>query len=394
MITAKKFNKLQASSSNEFNQKGIAMPKGIIILVGLCLLAIAFSCSVMRPRWQSVPITKPETEIADLLNLKYDDLKRLKAKPLYQFSPQELDVYLGYLQSLEPDLRQRIQHLARKCIGQPYAIYLLGEFPFEIYDPQPLYSLSKSDCVVFSEHIYAMALSYDWKSFFAMLQRIRYKNGEIGLATRNHYTEFDWDVNNAWLVRDITEELGGQDVVRVTTVVDRAKFLSRWGIGQIIPVDTVTWCYLPVELLPKIIHQLKPGDFVNIVRGDENNKWVGHVGLITVSDDGTVNFLHSTSPRVKEEPLLGLYESASKENNAKRLYNEQVQKKNQKFMAYNEKLRQKNNGQPSAKEKKLLSMRPYFYGFKFLRLQEDPIWELMKIEGPFAPKVKIGPFID
>ncbi|MDZ7319643.1 MAG: DUF1460 domain-containing protein [candidate division KSB1 bacterium] len=370
------------------------MQKGILIVLSLGLLGMSVSCGVMRPRWKSVSITKPEIEVADLLNLKYDELKKLKAKPLYKFSPQELDIYLGYLQSVEPDLRLRIQHLARKCLGQPYDIYLLGEFPFEIYDPQPLFSLSKSDCVVFSEHIYAMALSYDWKSFFAMLQRIRYKNGEIGLATRNHYTEFDWDVNNAWLVRDITEELGGQEVVRVTTVVDRAKFLSRWGIGQIIPVDTVTWSYLPVELLPKVIHQLKPGDFVNIVRGYEDNKWVGHVGLITVSDDGTVNFLHSTHPRVKEEPLLGLYENAAKENEAKRLYNEKVQQKNQKIIAYNEQLKQKHGGKASNKTKKLLATRPYFYGFKFLRLQDDPIWELMKIEGPFAPKVKIGPFID
>lgn len=370
------------------------MQKALIIGLGLSLLAISLSCGVMRPRWKDITLTKPETEIADLLNLTYDDLKRLKAKPLYQFSPQELDGYLGYLQSMEPNLRQRIQHLARKCVGQPYDIYLLGEFPFEIYDPQPLFSLSKSDCVVFCEHIYAMALAYDWKSFFAMLQRIRYKNGEIGLATRNHYTEFDWDVNNAWLVRDITEELGGPEVVQVTTVVDRAKFLSRWGIGQIIPVDTVTWCYLPVALLPKVIHQLKPGDFVNIVRGYEDNKWVGHVGLITVSDDGTVNFLHSASPRVKEEPLLGLYEAAARENEAKRIYNEQVQQKNQKIIAHNEKLKQKTDSTAATKQKKLLSTRPYFYGFKFLRLQEDPFWELMKIEGPFAPKVKVGPFSD
>ncbi len=370
------------------------MKKLRILLIILIILLTISSCSVMRPKWKSVVMTKEETEAANLLNIQYDALKKLKSKPLYKFTPKELDVYLGYLQSIEPDLRQRVQHLAQKCVGQPYQIYLLGEFPFEIYDPDPLYSLEKSDCVVFSEHVYAMALSYDWKSFFAMLQRIRYKNGEIGLATRNHYTEFDWDVNNDWLVQDVTEELAGDQTAWEMTIVDRAKFLLKWEIGQFIPVDTVKWSYIPYELLPKVIDKLQPGDFVNIVRGYENNKWVGHVGLITESEGGIINFLNSTSPKVKEEPLLNLYRTAKKFNENRRLYNEKVQKKNRKIMAHNKKLRKKNDGKKSPKEKKLIPTKPYFYGFKFFRLRNDPLWELMKKEGPFAPEIKISPIFD
>ena len=291
-------------------------------------------------------------------------------------------------------MQQRVQHLAQKCVGEPYQIYLLGEFPFEIYDAEPLFSLGKSDCVVFSEHIYAMALSYDWKSFIAMLQHIRYKNGEIGLATRNHYTEFDWDVNNGWLLQDVNEELASDQTAWETTVVDRAKFLSKWGVGQFIPADTVKWSYIPYELLPKVIDKLQPGDFVNIVRGYENNKWVGHVGLITVGEGGTINFLNSTAPKVKEEPLLNLYRTAKKYNETRRLYNEKVQKKNQKIMAHNQKLRKKNTGKKSPKEKKLIPIKPYFYGFKFLRLRNDPLWELMKKEGPYAPEIKVSPVFD
>ncbi len=362
-----------------------------IILISL--LAIS-SCTIMQPKWKSVVLTKEEAEAASLLNIQPDVLKELKSQPLYQFTPRELDSYLGYLQAIEPDLRKRIQHLAQKCVGQPYRIFLLGEFPFEIYDSDPLYSLGKSDCVVFSEHIYAMALSYDWKSFFAMLQRIRYKNGEIGLATRNHYTEFDWDVNNSWLVQDVTDELAGDQTAWETTIVDRAQFLSKWGIGQFIPVDTVKWSYLPYELLPQVIDKLQPGDFVNIVRGYENNKWVGHVGLITRSEDGTINFLHSTNPEVKAEPLMDLYSNAKQSNDEKRKYNEEAKLKNEKIIALNEETREDNKRLKSLKEKKLIATKPYFYGFKFLRLREDPIWELMKLEGPFAPELKISPIFD
>ena len=159
-------------------------------------------------------------------------------------------------------------------------------------------------------------------------------------------------------------------------------------------MDTVKWSYIPYELLPQIIDKLQPGDFVNIVRGNENNKWVGHVGLITVGEGGIVNFLNSTNPRVKEEPLMDRYRNAKELNENRRLYNEEVRRKNQKIMARNQKLRDKNNGIKSPKEKKLIPMKPYFYGFKFLRLREDPLWELMKLEGPFAPRLKISPIFD
>jgi len=365
--------------------------KSSFLISCLISVSIIFSCGIMRPKWKSLVLSSEETESADILNIDYDSIKMLTSKPLHKFSPQELDQYLGYLQYMEPDLRKRVQHLARKSIGQPYQIFLLGEFPFEIYDTDPLFSLGKGDCVVFSEHIYAMALSYDWKSFFAMLQRIRYKNGEIGMATRNHYTEFDWDVNNNWLVEDITEKLAGSQTAYETSIVDRAKFLSRWGIGQIISVDTVTWSYIPFQLLPEVIDKLQSGDFVNIVRGYDDSKWVGHVGLISVSEDGTVNFLHSTRPKVKEQPLMELFDSAEKYNAERRLHNQKVYQQNQEIIAHNKKLRQKNKGEKSPREKKLLKTRPCFYGFKFLRLRDDPIWELMKIDGTSAPKVRTAP---
>lgn len=323
-------------------------------LTSLCLLLALNGCIAMRPRWKGIKLTTYELESAKRAKIGKEELKKLKAKPLYKFTEQELDKYLGYLQEVEPNLRKRVQHLARKSIGQPYQIYLLGEFPFEIYDSDPLYSLKKSDCLVFCEHIYAMALAHNWPSFFALLQRIRYKNGEISMLTRNHETAPDWNPNNAWLVRDITEELVGEKVERGTMIVDRASFFKQWDIGQDIPVDTLELSYIPYDVLPEIINKLQMGDFVNIIRGDENSKWAGHVGLITMGDDGTVNFLHSVRPQVVEQPIMELYYNAVKNN---------------------EKHHEKN--------------KPYFCGFKFLRLREDPINELIKIDGQGAPRVSV-----
>jgi hypothetical protein len=303
------------------------------------------------------------------------------------FTEPELDRYLDFLQKFKPDLRARVQFIARKFIGQPYEIYLLGEFPFEIYDRQPLYSLGKSDCVVFSEHVYAMALSHDWRSFITMLQRIRYKDGRIGMMTRNHYTEYDWDRNNSWLVEDITERLAGDRVVRDTTVIDKARFFSKYGIGAEIPPDKFIWSYIPYQLLPEIIDSLQAGDFVNIVRGYGGGRWVGHVGLVTVNPDGTRNFLHSTSPQVKEEPLLQVYDGGDPYNQRRESYNAYLETANAEIRRYNESLQRNPIKRLFHHSKKYLTPQPYFLGFKFLRLRANPLTELHRIDGPDAPRI-------
>ncbi len=342
----------------------------------LILILFINGCGVFQPAWKKIQLSNEELETIELLKIDDQTIKKLDAKPLYKFNEKELDTYLGYLQFIEPDLRKRIQHLARKCIGQQYQIFLLGEFPVELFDSEPLFSLQKSDCVVFSEHIYAMALAFDWKSFFGMLQRIRYKNGEISLVTRNHYTELDWNRNNNWLVEDITDKLGGKYVVTVNSTYDKAKFFRKWGLGRDIHPDTLNWTYIPYQHIEKVIDKLKPGDFVNVIRGNDESKWVGHVGLITRGANGEINFLHSAKPEVREQPLLGYMQESLKLN----LYRKQ---KNQKIYEYNEKIIKNQS------DKKLKTPLPYFYGFKFLKLRQDPLWELVKIDGFRAPKVTI-----
>lgn len=239
--------------------------------------------------------------------------ENLAQRPLYTFNEMEVDAYLKMLHEREPDAIRRIIHLGRKNIGQPYEIYLLGEFPYELYDPQPLYCLAKSDCVVFAEHTYAMGLGRDWGSFFRNLQRIRYKDGRIGMLTRNHYTESDWDRNNAFLFEDMTTRLGGgQACVPLTNVIRRAKFFARHGIGQDIPDETLSDSYIPKERVPQVLGELRDADFVNIIRGDAKAQWAGHTGLIALDPDGTPDFLHSSKPAVREQPLMQYLDSDKK----------------------------------------------------------------------------------
>jgi hypothetical protein len=311
-------------------------------------------------------LTPDQAAACKKLNLDTGEIAKLIDKPLYKCNEAEVDQYLKFLSATEPDLRKRVVHLARKNIGQPYELFLLGEMPFEPYDPQPIYCLSKSDCLVFSEHTYAMALSHDWPGFMRLLQRIRYRDGQLGVVTRNHYTEADWNISNRWLVQDITKDLAGDTAVKFHEAIDRSKFFkSRYKLDVKVPVEQHDDLYLPYEQISRAKNQLQDGDFVNIVRatsklGDPQNEvfggnaFVGHVGLIAHGDDGQVHLIHSTEPKVREETIDSYIARATKDLKAKDA-----------------------------------AGKPRLVGFKFLRLQQDPLKKLKAIDGPDAPRVTL-----
>ncbi|MBH9552000.1 N-acetylmuramoyl-L-alanine amidase-like domain-containing protein [Inhella gelatinilytica] len=298
------------------------------------LLLIGLSGCVHAPK----PWTADETRALMASGQSADHIAPLRERPLHQMDPTELDRYLGYLHAWQPQLRDRIAHLARKAIGQPYELYLLGEFPYELHDRQPLFNLGQSDCVVFAEHIYAMALSQSWAEFFWMLQRLRYRDGVIGVTTRNHYTEADWNPSNAWLVHDVTLELGGAAVRRYEQTINRARFFQdRYRLAHAAPVQRWVDHYLPLEALPAALDHLKTGDFVNVITGRGDAAWASHVGLVIRDGEDPPRLIHSAAPQVREESFESfIHTRQSRET-------------------------------PSDPQ------RPRLLGFKFLRLNEQPM---------------------
>jgi len=279
-------------------------------------------------------------------------IETILQKPLYRMSPVEAGRYVAWQHAAESNLRKRIAAIGRKNIGQPYILNLLGEFPFEVHDNLPLFSLDHSDCVVFAEHTYAMALSRSWEEFFWMLQRIRYKDGVIGVATRNHYTELDWNVSNRWLVSDISADLAGANGPGYDMRVDRARFLqTRHNTVRAIPVETSRQAYVPKESVAAIAAQLQEGDFVNVISTRDGAHWASHVGLVVLGPNGERHFLHSSEPQVREESF-DAYIARAAEREAKNG-------------------REGKNGQRLA-------------GFKFLRLNENIVVP------PMAPQPRPG----
>ncbi len=293
-------------------------------------------------------------------------LAELEAKPLHQFTEAEVDRYLAHLQAREPDWRRRIVHLARKNIGQPYELYLLGELPFETHDPQPLYSLGKSDCVVFAEHTLAMSLSRDWPSFMRLLQRIRYRDGQLGVVTRNHFTEADWNPSNRWLARDLTAEIAGDRATVFTSKIDRGRFLkNRYHLTVTLPVEEFRDTFLPYADVALAAPHVRDGDLINIVRGVirpdapanpifGGSAWIGHIGLVAHGPDGELRIIHSAEPAVREESLAHFIARETAELASRDAHG-----------------------------------KPRLLGFKFLRLENAPLDNLRRLDGPDAPRVTL-----
>lgn len=280
----------------------------------------------------------------------------LPREPLYKQTVAQIGDELGELQVREPDFHARTIELARKNVGQPYELYLLGEAPFEEIDRQPVYNLRKSDCVVFVEHTLAMAMSDRFSDFLRHLQRIRYAGGVIGVETRNHFTEADWNVNNAWLLADITSDVAGDAVVHYTSKVDRAAFFKkRYKLVTTYPVERVKVAYVPFDQLAAVKPKLKTGDVIEFIKGTAaDSAWVHHLGFVAVMPDGAVHVIHSATPRVREEPIEAYVARALKN-----------------------------------KDKLDAAKKPRHRGFKFLRPVDDPVAALKAVDGANAPRVVV-----
>ena len=284
-------------------------------------------------------------------------------KPLYQFNELEVDAYLRYLGATEPDLRQRIIHLARKNLGQPYELYLLGEMPFEPYDPQPLYCLGKSDCVVFAEHTYAMAHRHNWPSFMKMLQRLRYRDGHLGVTTPQplHRGRLGYlqplarGRDHRPCRRRLGREVLGED--RPRAVLQESLQARRQRAGS----KRTTTCICPTKTSTAARAELQDGDFRERRPRNVPKDWQAYQrvrrsrGFDRPRPDGELpHRIHSTVPKVREEPIDEYIARSTKDN-------------------------AKNDAEG----------KPRLVGFKFLRLRDKPLDNLREIDGPDAPRVTL-----
>lgn len=128
-------------------------------------------------------------------------------------------------------------------LGVPYMVSPLGEAVLP--DADPLIRFDVFDCTTFVETVLADANQ-------EKLNKIRYKNGEVGFLSRNHFIESDWLQNNSELVENVSGKYAQTKIMNVT--IDKKSWFKKLHNIDVdfVPIG-VALEYIPYEYAHDII---------------------------------------------------------------------------------------------------------------------------------------------
>jgi hypothetical protein len=230
-------------------------------------------------------------------------------------APSEADIDAIVVANADAPLAVRLERVTRPFLNAPYKLSPLGEGPGASPDSDPRLRFDSFDCTTFVETGLALAASPDLASARGRLDRIRYDGGVVDFLRRRHFPEAEWlpALVRAGLLRDITRQVGGDDVV-----VER-KRLSRdvWshtkhpGLPPLpltrIPDGLFSLDVWPLASAARHPERIPDGTVLHLVRADFKSVPVriGHQGLV-VTIGGQKVLRHAADRvyhRVVDEPL-------------------------------------------------------------------------------------------
>jgi len=176
----------------------------------------------------------------------------------------------------------RIDWLTREWLGRPYRECPLDGGP-EVHERLTA-SLDGFDCVTYVEAVLALGGSTSVTAYLGALSSIRYRDGVVGWATRNHYM-------SAW-IRENERQGFVRDITRGPGLVRRRRRLS---VVPGVPVRNVTVTSLPKALFLRRTRDVRTGDLV-FFASTRRNLDIFHCGvLIRVGD--SVHMRHAARSR-------------------------------------------------------------------------------------------------
>jgi hypothetical protein len=212
-------------------------------------------------------------------------------------------------------LADRFVQASALFLGTTYDDGPLGEGAVGGPDPDPRVRFDRVDCVTYLEQSLALAVvspplakSVPMQDpFLAVLDRIRYRDGQVSYANRNHFMSIDWIPANAWLVSDVTDSLAPDATVEVTRTIDRAAFLTAHGVAPRPGVDdarTFATRIIPRDRVASVAPSIRNGELI-FWAGKKDGILIVHTGLAVRNADGVLLFRHASSRagKVTEEPL-------------------------------------------------------------------------------------------
>lgn len=208
---------------------------------------------------------------------------------------QELDSYIHSQSESIDTFETRLKQTALDSLGTAYHDGPLGEGPKGTNDTDPLVDFSRADCVTFVEQSIAVAATPNYDAMFALLQNIRYKNGEIGYEPRNHFFISDWIANNPFCT-EITRDLG-VPTTPITRTISRRYFfdlVKAPEFGRDTRDQEITLHVIPPEHVADAVPNI-PATALVVFVGNVNWLFSLHCGLhIRDTPDGPRLF-HASS---------------------------------------------------------------------------------------------------
>lgn len=202
-------------------------------------------------------------------------------------TPQKIDELIKETSTRQKTITEKMNYYSEYFLGTPYAFTCVGDGEYALYEPYPLVNFDSTNCMAYCEHVLALSISDNWDNFFNNLQQIRYKDGMIGMRTRNHYTMGDWLPENNWLLDDVSRKVGGSYTKTVTRTISHTTFFEGKGINDlrhVKPDYKMTIDYIPKESILEIKDNLKSGDIGALIFANKSDIFSAHMWMVMVSD--------------------------------------------------------------------------------------------------------------
>ncbi len=217
-----------------------------------------------------------------------------KEERYYKMSVAAIDADIRKIKQTTMSFDERMVYYSERFLGGPYDFTATGEGAHGLYDQNPLLNFKKVNCMTLCETVLALALSDNYEEMFNVLQHIRYRNGIIGMGSRNHYTMADWLPANSWCLHDVTSLVGAADTRQLTRTISHRKFFSEKEIKNIpvmLPDREVTIDYVPLKKLTNHIEKINSGDIIALIQ-DKPNIFSAHM-LLAIKKNGKLVFRHA-----------------------------------------------------------------------------------------------------
>jgi len=210
---------------------------------------------------------------------------------IYEMSKWDIDSLLTIKSTENLNITERMEFYSHLFIGMPYGLTCVGDGPYALYDTQPQLTFDTTNCMVYCEDVLALSISDSYENFFNNLQQIRYKDGIVGMKTRNHYTMADWLPENSWLLHDVVKKVACEKAKKITRVISHKNFFSNKGIDDMRYVNEdreITVHYIPFAALMDVKENFQSGDILALLFKNLDNIFSAHMLMAYDTPNGKV----------------------------------------------------------------------------------------------------------